>query len=279
VSDRDAILRAARLCDDLGMDTISAGASAAFAMECSQRGLIPESLPFGNGNTLLSLLDQFAHRTGLGLLLADGTRRAAQAIGGEALDFAPHVKGLELPGYEPRALHAMALGFAVGTRGADHNRSGAYEADFSSQADRLHGDDRSARLAIETEDRAALIDSLILCKFLRGVFADIWVESAELLAKVTGWDVTANELREVAHRVVTARKLFNIREGWTPAEDTLPKRFLTTALPAGTAPGATLTEESLRAMIAAYNTARGWTTDGLVTEIIEDLDEPRRGVS
>jgi aldehyde:ferredoxin oxidoreductase len=248
-------------------------------MECSQRGLIPESLPFGNGNTLLSLLDQFAHRTGLGLLLADGTRRAAQAIGGEALDFAPHVKGLELPGYEPRALHAMALGFAVGTRGADHNRSGAYEADFSSQADRLHGDDRSARLAIETEDRAALIDSLILCKFLRGVFADIWVESAELLAKVTGWDVTANELREVAHRVVTARKLFNIREGWTPAEDTLPKRFLTTALPAGTAPGATLTEESLRAMIAAYNTARGWTTDGLVTEIIEDLDEPRRGAS
>ena len=84
--------------------------------------------------------------------------RAAQAqgIGGEALDFAPHVKGLELPGYEPRALQAMALGFAVGTRGADHNRSGAYEADLSSQVDRLHGDDRSARLAIETEDRAAL---------------------------------------------------------------------------------------------------------------------------
>jgi aldehyde:ferredoxin oxidoreductase len=279
VGDRDAILRAARLCDDLGMDTISAGATAAFAMECSERGLISESLNFGDSDALLSLLSQFACRERVGQLFSDGTRRAAQAIGGEALDFAPHVKGLELPGYEPRALQAMALGFAVGTRGADHNRSGAYEADFSSQADRMHGDDRSARLAIETEDRAALIDSLILCKFLRGVFADIWTESAELLAKVTGWDVTADELRKVAQRVVTARKLFNIREGWTPAEDTLPKRFLTTTLPAGAAPGATLTEERLRAMIAAYNTARDWTADGWVSKKIEDLGEPWRGAS
>ena len=80
------------------------------------------------------------------------------------------VKGLELPGYDPRALHAMALGLAVGTRGADHNRSGAYEADFSSRVDRLAGGVESARAAVETEDPAALIDSLILCKFLRGVF-------------------------------------------------------------------------------------------------------------
>jgi aldehyde:ferredoxin oxidoreductase len=259
---RDAILRAARRCDELGLDTISAGATIAFAMECSQRGLIADRLPFGDGEIVLSLLDQMARRRGLGLLLADGTRRAAAAIGGEAPDFAPHVKGLELPGYEPRALQAMALGFAVGTRGADHNRSGAYEADFSTDADRLHGDLRSARLAIETEDRAALIDSLILCKFLRGVFTDIWAESADLLAKVTGWDVTAEELHAVARRVVTARKLFNIREGWTPAEETLPRRFLDSELPGG----ASLPEERLRDMIRAYNLARGWTPEGWVTE-------------
>jgi aldehyde:ferredoxin oxidoreductase len=271
VADRDAILRAARLCDDLGIDTISAGATIAFAMECSDRGLIADRLAFGNGDTVLPLLDQIVHRKDLGLLLADGTRRAAAAIGGEAPHFAPHVKGLELPGYEPRSLQAMALGFAVGSRGADHNRSGAYEADFSPDADRLHGDERSARLAIETEDRAALIDSLILCKFLRGVFADIWSESAELLVKVTGWDVTAEELRAVARRVVTARKLFNIREGWTPAEDTLPRRFLTTALPAGTAPGATLTEDRLRDMIREYNTRRGWSAQGWVPEKLADV--------
>src|SRR5205823_1564724 len=89
-------------------------------------------------------------------------------------------------------------------------------------------------------------------------------ESAELLRTVTGWDVTADELRAVARRVVTAKKLFNIREGWTPAEDTLPRRFLSEGLPAGSAPGAALPAERLRAMVAAYNLARGWTADGWV---------------
>src|SRR5437588_627235 len=112
--------------------------------------------------------------------------RVAAALGGQAPDFAPHVKGLEIPGYEPRALQTMALGFAVGSRGADHNRSGAYEVDFSARADRLHGTPEAARLAVETEDRAALMDSLILCKFLRGVFDDLFAESADLLGRVTG---------------------------------------------------------------------------------------------
>src|SRR5207248_8521311 len=133
-------------------------------------------------------------------------------------------------GYEPRALQTMALGLAVASRGADHNRSGAYEVDFSTQVDRLHATPDAARLAVETEDRAALLDSLILCKFLRGVFTDLFAESAALLARVTGWDVTAAELQEVARRVVTAKKLYNLREGWTAAEDTLPRRFLTEGL-------------------------------------------------
>src|SRR5206468_9845560 len=141
-----------------------------------------------------------ARREGLGGLLAEGTRQAAAVIGGDAPNFAPHVKGLELPGYEPRALQTMALGFAVGSRGADHNRSGAYEIDFSEKADRLHGTPDAARLAVETEDRAALMDSLILCKFLRGVFSDLFAESADLLRRVTGWDMTAEELRQIARR-------------------------------------------------------------------------------
>src|SRR5207244_11509803 len=141
----------------------------AFAMECAEKGLLEEDdLRFGNAQRMLSLLEQIAGREGLGNLLAEGTRRAAAVIGGGAADFAPHVKGLEIPGYEPRALQAIALGFAVGSRGADHNRSGAYEVDLSSRADRLHGSAEAARLAVETEDRAAIMDSLILCKFLRG---------------------------------------------------------------------------------------------------------------
>ena len=138
VGDRDAVLRAARCCDELGLDTISAGATIAFAMECAERGLIPDRLAFGNGDIVLSLLDR-SRSARARPSAGRGTRRAAAVIGGDAPDFAPHVKGLELPGYEPRALQTMALGFAVGTRGADHNRSGAYEADFSADADRLHG--------------------------------------------------------------------------------------------------------------------------------------------
>jgi aldehyde:ferredoxin oxidoreductase len=267
IGDRSAVLRAARLCDQLGIDTISAGATIAFAMECAERGLLDEpDLRFGNADIQLSLLERISRREGLGDLLAEGTRRAAAAIGGAAPDFAPHVKGLELPGYEPRALQTMALGFAVGSRGADHNRSGAYEVDFSARADRLHGSPEAARLAVETEDRAALMDSLILCKFLRGVFTDLYAESADLLARVTGWDVTADELRTVSRRIVTAKKLYNIREGWTPAEDTLPERFLSEGLPSGTAADARLPRERLQEMVRAYYEGRGWDQCGWIPQ-------------
>ncbi len=265
IADRDVVLRAARLCDRLGLDTISAGATVAFAMECTERGLLDaDGLRFGNGDMLLSLLPRIACREDeLGDLLAEGTRRAAERIGGEAPAFAPHVKGLELPGYEPRTLQTMALGFAVGSRGADHNRSGAYEADFSPHADRLHGSPASAALAVETEDRAALLDSLILCKFLRGVFTDFYAEAADLLRHVTGWDVTAEELHVTAQRIVTAKKLYNCREGWSAAEDTLPPRFLGEGLAAGGTP-AVLPRERLHAMVRAYYAARGWDEEGNV---------------
>lgn len=273
IADRNAVLEAARKCDRLGLDTISAGATIAFAMECSERGLLDAGgLRFGDADRVLELLEQIAHRQGLGDLLAEGTRRAAARIGGGSADFAAHVKGLEMPGYEPRTLQTMALGLAVGTRGADHNRSGAYEADFSERADRLHGNPESARLAVETEDRAALLDSLILCKFLRGVFSDLFAECAALLRPVTGWDITAEELRTITRRVVTAKKLFNIREGWTAAEDTLPNRFLSLSVPINGG-DAGLSTESLQAMIDAYYQTRGWAANGLVPDpLIEKLE-------
>jgi aldehyde:ferredoxin oxidoreductase len=272
IGERETVLRAARLCDELGLDTISAGATVAFAMECAEKGLLQEpGLHFGNGDMLLSLLKRIADREGLGDMLAEGTRIAAAAIGGDAADFAPHVKGLEIPGYEPRALQTMALGFAVGSRGADHNRSGAYEVDFSARADRLHGTPEAASLAVETEDRAALMDSLILCKFLRGVFADLYAESAELLRLVTGWDVTTDELHDVSRRIVTAKKLYNVREGWTAEEDTLPPRFFDEELRNGAAEFAALPRQRLEKMIQAYYRARGWEHDGSVNSGLMEL--------
>jgi aldehyde:ferredoxin oxidoreductase len=264
VSDPDAVLAASRLCDDLGIDTISAGGTLAWAMECAERGLIDAPwLRFGDAEALTRALNEIGTRTGLGDLLAEGSRRAADTVGQGSDAFAPHVKGLELPGYEPRTLHAMALGLAVNARGADHNRSGAYEADLSGDLDRFSGGAEHVAAAIETEDRAAIMDSLILCKFLRGVFAEPWDEWPGLLAPVTGWDVDADELRRTARRIVVAKRLFNLREGWTRAEDRLPERFLTEPLELDSGRAATLTEERLTTMIDAYYQGRGLTEQGV----------------
>ena len=261
IDDPEIVLEASRRCDESGLDTISAGGTIAFAMECVQRHLLDEPwLKFGNGKSLLRALDSIVSGEGIGQQLAEGSRRMAQQIGQDSIAFAPQVKGLELPGYDPRGLQTMALGFAVGTRGADHNRSGAYEVDFSEAVDRKHVGPESAPLAIETEDKAALMDSLILCKFLRGVFTDFFAESAEILQLVTGWDVTARELRETARRIVTAKKRFNILAGWTPAEDTLPSRML--QKPASDDLRGHLSIERLNDLISAYNQGRGWSPEG-----------------
>ena len=258
VGDGGAVLRASQRCDELGIDTISTGGTIAFAMECVERGLLDEAwLTFGSGQAVLKAIDLIGRREGIGQLLAEGSRRAALAIGHGSIAFAPQVKGLEIPGYEPRALQTMALGFAVGARGADHNRSGAYEVDFSDKVDRRHATIDSVRHAIETEDRSALMDSLILCKFLRGVFEDFHGEAAGMLAKVTGWDVTAGELRATAQRIVAAKREFNLLAGWTPEEDTIPARFLDAPLPGD--PAAVLTRDRLQELVAEYYRQRGWT--------------------
>jgi aldehyde:ferredoxin oxidoreductase len=257
VGDGNAVLRASQRCDELGIDTISAGGTIAFAMECVERGLLDEPwLTFGSGEAVLKAIDLIGRREGLGELLAQGSRRMAEAIGQGSIAFAPQVKGLEIPGYEPRGLQTMALGFAVGARGADHNRSGAYEVDFSDKVDRRHATLESVRHAIETEDRAALMDSLILCKFLRGVLTDFYSEAADMLRAVTGWDITPDELRNTARGIVASKRRFNLLAGWTPEEDTLPDRFLESPLPND--PEASLTRERLQELVVEYHRQRGW---------------------
>ena len=258
VSDPDIVLRAVQRCDELGIDTISTGGTIAFAMECVERGWLDEPwLTFGSGDALLRAIELIGSRQGLGDLLAEGSRRAAHTIGHNSIAIAPQVKGLEIPGYEPRALQTMALGFAVGARGADHNRSGAYEVDFSDKVDRRRVTLDAVRHAIDTEDKAAMMDSLIICKFIRGVFEDFYAETAEMLQRVTGWDVSAGELRETAKRIVGAKRHFNLLAGWTPDEDTLPERFLNTPLPND--PEASLSRERLDALVAEYHRQRGWS--------------------
>ena len=272
VADANAVIRASRLCDDMGMDTISAGGSVAWAMECFENGLLTAEdadgidLRFGDGRAVLAALQMTAHRTSLGSLLAEGSRRAAETIGNGSQNWAMHVKGLEMPGYEPRSLKTMALALAVSTRGACHNRSSAYEADFSNRVDRLTIDDERGCITMEGEDYSAVLDSLIWCKFLRKAFDDFYGESASIYERLTGWATTPEDLVHAGERINNIKKLFNIREGWTRSDDTLPARVFAETLPNGAAKGVGLTRSDVDMMIDGYYRARGWTVDGLIPE-------------
>jgi aldehyde:ferredoxin oxidoreductase len=270
IHDPDSVLQAAQLCDLYGLDTISTGGTLAWAMECGEKGLLPEAqklgLRFGQPEGIFAAIAAIAERSGIGALLAEGSRRAAVELGGDSMDWAMHVKGLELPGYEPRSLKTMALGLAVSPRGACHNRSGAYEADFSGEVDRFSIDFKRGGLVAASEDFAATLDSLIVCKFLRKCFSDYYEDAAEVLSKVTGWDYTGAELKRAGERIHNLKKLFNIREGWSTDDDWLPERLLSEALPTGVGAGVRLSTDELRQMIRSYYQARGWDDQGYIPE-------------
>ncbi|MFN2462037.1 MAG: aldehyde ferredoxin oxidoreductase C-terminal domain-containing protein [Candidatus Velthaea sp.] len=259
VDDLDAVLDAVGRCDEFGLDTISTGSVIAFAMECAQRGLVPElafgtPLRFGNARVLLPAIDAIATRTGLGATLALGVRAAAAAIGGDAPSFAMHAKGLELPGYEPRALPTYALGLATCTRGACHNRSATYDRDLRNP-DARPSDAERARGAVDAEDYAAAWDSLVICKFVRDCFDDFYDEAAALWSAVTGLVLDGTALRASAARTWRRKRAINARLGWTPADDALPPR-IAEPIVGGPLDGLRIDPEYLARLRASYERER-----------------------
>jgi aldehyde:ferredoxin oxidoreductase len=258
IGDPNAVLRAAALCDELGVDAISTGATIAWAMECVEQGVrLPDDPPrFGDAAGLLDTIGRIGRRDGeLGALLAEGSRRAAEQIGQGSPAWAMHVKGLELPGYDPRRLATTALGLAVSARGACHNRSSAYEVDFSDRLDPAADALSRAQAAAEAEDQAAVLDSLTLCKFLRHCFDDLYAEAGRLYELVTGAPV---DLRQAGARIVALKKQFNVREGWTRADDRLPERLFDPT--------------RLDELVSAYYRVRGWRADGTFDDqVLRDI--------
>ena len=286
VSDANAVIRASHLCDELGIDTISSGATIAWAMECFEQGVLTSEdtggldLRFGEENAVMESLRLISRREGIGEILSIGSRAAAEVVGQGSEKWAMQVKGLEMPGYEPRSLKTMALGLAVSTRGACHNRSSAYEADFSVGVNRLSVDEQRGRVTMDGEDFSSVLDSLIWCKFLRKAFDDFYAESSIIYEHVTGLTMGPDELRIAGERINNLKKLFNIREGWTRSDDTLPARVLTEVLPDGVAEGTGLSREDLDMMISSYYRARGWTEDGLISKPkLRELDLTEQGAA
>jgi aldehyde:ferredoxin oxidoreductase len=260
IDDLDAVLDAIALCDEYGLDTISTGATIAFAMEAAEEGLLPADafgvpLAFGSAAVLRPAIEAIVAGTGAGALLRDGVRAAAARLGPDAERFAMHAKGLELPGYEPRALPTYALSLAVCTRGACHNRAASYDADLRSpEAD--VGDEERALAAIAAEDDAILWDSLVLCKFVRGCFVDFAAEGAALWSAVSGLEADGAELRARAASIWARKRRVNELLGWRPKDDSLPPRLFE-PLRGGPHAGRRVDPERLAVLQQVYEVARG----------------------
>lgn len=267
-------LHAVDRCNRLGMDAISVSEAIAWAMECSERGLLPSNkadgldLRFGNGDAALALIEKIARREGLGDMLADGVRAAAGRLGIGA-ELAMEVKGLELFQADPRAMKGYGLGNAVASRGADHLRS---EPWFEFSGDREEGirrygvadsSDRLAwrgkgRLVKDFEEKAAIADALGVCKNTYNNMEVLdWDETAELLTAATGDSWTGESVRMAGERIVNVERLINARFGIDRRHDMLPKRFLEEpALPEDSPSAGSVVE--LESMLDEYYAARGW---------------------
>lgn len=265
-----AVLKAIEFCDYYGLDTISTGGVIAWAMECYEKGILTKNdfdgleLNFGNEDAYLQIINKIARREGIGDLLAQGSKKASERIDKGSEHFAMHIKGLELPGYDIRGLKTAALACAVAARGGCHNESGAYDADIEGKVDRFKAEAGRGKVAMESEDYMAIFDSLILCKFIRGVFQDFYTEASQLYTLVTGIEMKADELRNAGERIINLKKAYNIREGWTRKDDHLPPRVMKDPISEGVAKGSLVTQEELNLLLDNYYAVRGWTKEGFL---------------
>ncbi len=266
----EAIAEANYLCNNYGLDTISTGNVIAFAIEAFERGYITEEdtgglkLRWGDPDTMLTLIDMIARREGVGDILAEGVKRAAEKIGAE--DLAVHVRGLEVPMHDPRAFSSLALQYATMPRGACHTAF-AYVLERSLRIPELGFTEIMDRFSIENkahavkvmQDFTELFDALALCKFLllAGVSPSLIVEG---LSATTGWNTSLEELLTIGERIFNLKRAFNVRCGTGSSKfDTLPSKLLE-PLPDGGAKGFV---PDLRKMLPEYYKLRGWSADGI----------------
>lgn len=273
VDEFNFIIKAAERCNFYGLDAQSTGVTISFAMECHEKGILTHEqlgdidAHFGNSNAIVKLIDKIGRREDIGDILADGVKVAAEKIGKDSDKYAQHIKGLEVTGYDLRSLKTAALSFAVSFRGADHNRSAAYTLDLKGKVDRLKAEHGRGKLVKDLEDSYNLIDSLIVCKNSKASFFGDFDEFAKLYNLVTGFAVTANELKLAGERVHALAKLINTREGLSRKDDSLPWKVMNQPITEdGLAKGAVMTREELELLLDDYYQARGWKPDGCITE-------------
>ena len=247
-------------CDRAGIDTITAGNVVAFAIEAEKHGKLKTGIgmDYGDPDKVLRLLKMITKREGAGNILAEGVHRASNKLRLPELDIT--VKGLEPAGYDPRGVIGMGLSYAVSCRGACHLRSTVQVQELRGMIDRF-AYDQKPQYVVDFENRYAIFDSLIICRFIRDIAT--WERLPKILKALTGADLTDDKLKEIANRIVTLTRLFNIREGITATDDGLPRRFFELPLPQGGSKGNTVDRAKFQAMVSEYYVLRGWDVKGM----------------
>ncbi len=266
-SEMGAVIHAEYLCDKYGIDAISAGNITGFAMECFEKGLITETeigfpLNFGDDEAMLKFLELIGQRQGIGNLFSSGVARAAREIGGDSGHFAMHVKGMELPAYDPRGAKGIGLAYATSDRGGCHLRAWPVAAEILSPGGDMDplGTDKKPEYVKTEQDLFAVVDSSGLCLFAAtGISLKYLVR---LLEAATGIKDFGSMIRvmKIGERIYNQTRLFNVREGADRGLDTLPGRLLSEALPDGPARGHVV---QLETMLNEYYDIRGWDQKGI----------------
>lgn len=269
----DAIVNAACLINNYGLDCISVGAVIAFAMDLYEHGILTSeqtggvNLQFGNADALLDLINKIGRRDGwLGNVLAEGVLRAAETIGGDALKYVCHVKGLELPAYDLRILKNTALGFSVTFSGDRHLRNGAELSDVKDKIVYSTIESGMGGELVEVNHRYNVLDSLLLCKLTSEVYT--WKDLADYYLFATGIKISEAELRQIGERIENLARLFNILEGkGTRQYDDLPYKIKNCHLPVkgSKKEGVIVSDDELQLGLDDYYVACGWTADGIPT--------------
>jgi aldehyde:ferredoxin oxidoreductase len=271
VDDLEAVSYAAHLCNIYGLDTISCGSTIAFAMECYEKGLITKEdtdgleLVWGDAAAMVEATRQIALGEGIGKLLGQGTRKVAEQVGGDAMDFAVQVKGLELPMHDPRAFFSWAVNYATSPRGGCHlhGMSAIYENtddpipewDLTGHHPR-HSDEHKGKISRHAQNWAHILNSMVIC-----YFATFTLEPSDLAAlvkKATGFDLTPDDLTVIGDRINALHRAYNYRCGIRREDDTLPLRSLT-AVAEGGAAGKV---PDLGSQLEDYYQVRRWEPDG-----------------
>ena len=261
IDDLEAIAEANYLCNNMGLDTISMGNTIGCAMELAEKGLIDSKLGFGQAEKLPDLIRDTAFRRGIGADLAEGSFRMAEKYGVPQLLMS--VKKLEMPAYDPRGMQGQGLVYATGNRGACHetgNMLGPEVLALPRLIDRFATQGKAGIVSVH-QNSAAVIDSLVYCKFANLAVAEEFF--ARTLTAVTGEHFSADDLILIGERVWTLERMYNLREGFTKEDDTLPERILDEPVSGGPSEGFTA---RLAPMLEEYYAFRGWDKNGIPTQ-------------